>query len=570
VSLVASGIPSAYGISYGQIQGAPILGVTSNSTGQVFAINPLNNTSALIRTLTGGATGIAVSEGRFAVANNVTDTITVLRVPNGSNPYVLASWAQEYVSPGPAGFKDGLNPTANDPLLAAPGNGNGFLFADTNNHRVRRLILPNFVSGSSTQPVTFSNEEWTTTTGRAVYTIGSMLANSTRTLDIGFTVQFEASMTFYVTVAGGGVAPIALDAGTNAPPSNVYGRVLAGGAPGLRKDGIGIAAVFVGGGQVGIAATSSGAVVIGDNNVLRRFSPGDGIVRTIGNVSQTSGTVSGSGVTAQFPGPIHEISAINSNEIFFVSGNQVWYGSGPFGSTSVVGPSSFFFVRIGGAADNATGTAVGDGNTVRFSNARSVAFDAASNTLYIADLQNHRIVRGRLVGGTMADPSSWNFTVFAGTGVAGFAEGNAALAQFNNPDGLALGDDNALYVADNLNDRLRRIRLSDNQVSTVAGDGSTGYADGTPGMFSSIRSLASDGAGSIYIYDLYRMRVYRNGRLYTIATDAAGTGGDGYIDGAGQQPPSRIAVNPATGTLYSVTISDLTVPRLVAYEAVVP
>ena len=133
MSLVASGIPSAYGISYGEIQGAPILGVTSNSTGQGFAINPLNNTSALIRTLAGGATGIAVSEDRFAVANNVTDTITVLRVPNGSNPYVLASWAQEYVSPGPAGFKDGLNPTANDPLLAAPGNGNGFLFADTNN-----------------------------------------------------------------------------------------------------------------------------------------------------------------------------------------------------------------------------------------------------------------------------------------------------------------------------------------------------------------------------------------------------------------------------------------------------
>lgn len=34
VSLVASGIPSAYGISYGTILGAPILGVISNSTGR--------------------------------------------------------------------------------------------------------------------------------------------------------------------------------------------------------------------------------------------------------------------------------------------------------------------------------------------------------------------------------------------------------------------------------------------------------------------------------------------------------------------------------------------------------
>ncbi len=411
VSLVASGIPSAYGISYGEIQGAPILGVTSNSTGQGFAINPLNNTSALIRTLAGGATGIAVSEDRFAVANNVTDTIKVLRVPNGSNPYVLASWAQEYVSPGPAGFKDGLNPTANDPLLAAPGNGNGFLFADTNNHRVRRLILPNFVSGSSVQPVTFSNEEWTTSTGRAVYTVGSMLPNSTKTLDIGFTVQFEASMTFYVTVAGSGVAPIALDAGTNAPPSNVYGRVLAGGVIGSRRDGVGAGAGFSTNDFNGITAFSNGSLVIGDFRTLRRFSPADGALRSIGNPSGGGTPTEGSGIIAQLPNSIDSVVAVDDGTILFTSGNQVWAGLGPFSHPNVQPATSFTFARIAGEANNVSGTAVGGGNAVRFNDATALAYDPIASTVYICDRNNHRIVRGSLVGVTLHLPQAGTSSV---------------------------------------------------------------------------------------------------------------------------------------------------------------
>ncbi|HAY13418.1 MAG TPA: hypothetical protein DCY02_02980 [Armatimonadetes bacterium] len=569
VSLVASGIPSAYGISYGTIQGAPILGVTSNSTGQVFAINPLNNTSALIRTLAGGATGIAVSEGRFAVANNVTDTITVLRVPNGSNPYVLASWAQEYVSPGPAGFKDGLNPTANDPLLASPGNGNGFLFADTNNHRVRRLILPNFVSGSSTQPVTFSNEEWTTSSGRAVYTVGSMLPNSTKTLDIGFTVQFEASMTFYVTVAGGGVAPIALDGGTNAPPSNVYARVLAGGKFSGTVDGAGPAAAISGVSLKGIDVTPGGAVVFGDDNQLRRYSPADGVITTIGNVTDGTTPTDGTGFTAQFPGLIRAVAFMDTSTVLFASQNQLWIGSGSFNHPTRLGAGSFGFSRIGGASDDASGSVLGDGNTARFNAISAIAYDSNANAIYLIDRGNTRVLVGRQTGSNQFSPTSWTFSLVAGS-TAGFADGTGAAAQFSNPDGLALGDDNALYVGDNFNNRLRRINLENQAVTTVAGDGSNGVVDGTPGRFSDIRSVVSDGAGSIYMNDFSRLRVYRNGRLYTISTGNNSLLGDGYTDGAGQQGSNRLAINRATGTIYTIGSSSSDVPQLVVYEAVVP
>jgi len=568
VSLVASGIPNAYGISYGQIQGAPILGVTSNSTGQVFAVDPITNKSSLIRTLTGGATGIAVSEGRFAVANNVTDTITVLRVPNGSNPYVLASWAQEYVSPGPAGFKDGLNPTANDPLLASPGNGNGFLFADTNNHRVRRLILPNFVSGSSTQPVTFSNEEWTTSTGRAVYTIGSMLANSTKTLDISFTVQFEASMTFYVTVAGSGVGPIALDAGTGAPPSNVYARVLAGGRISSLVDGTGAAAGITFSAIKGIDVTSNGAVIFGDNNTLRRYSPADGVVNTIGNVTQGSSPVNGNGFQVQFPDLIRAVTFVNDSTVLLGSANQLWLGVGPFGSTTSASPGSFSFFLIGGAIGNAAGTALGDGNAVRFSTVAGIAYNPSSNQIFICDRGNDRVLVAKQIGTNQSTPASWTFSLVAG-GTAGFADGIGAAAQFNNPDGLTLGDDNALYVGDNLNNRLRRINLEDNAVTTVAGNGSGGFVDGTPGTFNDLRSVVSDGAGSIYLSDSGRLRVYRNGRLYSITTSIEQLA-DGYVDGVGAQGTNRLTVNKETGTIYTIASNGSGIAQLVAYEAVVP
>lgn len=378
-------------------------------------------------------------------------------------------------------------------------------------------------------------------------------------------------MTFYVTVAGGGVAPIALDGGTDTSPTNVYARRLAGGVINVRKDGIGSGAGFRGISTDAIAAFRSGALVLSDNNVLRRYSPADGMVKTIANLDGVFNTASGgNGYNTQFPSNIESIYPLSDSAIVFTAGNQIWAGSGPFGSDVTADPDAFTFFRIGGAADNSNGTAMGDGNTARFSEATAIVLDPSSGFLYIADQFNDRIVRGRKIQSSEFLPSSWRFEVVAGTGVAGFADGSALIAQFTNPDGLAIGDDRALYIADNGNKRLRRMDLNTNTVTTVAGDGTDGRADGTPGQFQSIRSLASDGAGSIYLYDNFGLRVFRNGRLYTISPPSSGGVQDGFVDGPGQSAITRIAVNPATGTIYSVAAASGGTPALVAFEAVVP
>ncbi len=86
--------------------------------------------------------------------------------------------------------------------------------------------------------------------------------------------------------------------------------------------------------------------------------------------------------------------------------------------------------------------------------------------LYIADTGNHAI--RRLFEGRVE--------TIAGTGEPGFADGQPQSAQFQAPEGIAVGDDGTIYVADTGNQRVRVIK--DGMVSTIAGIGLPGYRDG--------------------------------------------------------------------------------------------
>src|SRR5207245_663647 len=64
-------------------------------------------------------------------------------------------------------------------------------------------------------------------------------------------------------------------------------------------------------------------------------------------------------------------------------------------------------------------------------------------------------------------------TTVAGTGANGFAGdgGQATLAQLNQtPEGIAIGRDNTLYIADTFNRRIRHVG-SDGIITTIAGNG---------------------------------------------------------------------------------------------------
>ncbi len=90
-----------------------------------------------------------------------------------------------------------------------------------------------------------------------------------------------------------------------------------------------------------------------------------------------------------------------------------------------------------------------------------VTADAAGARLLIADSTHHRIVITDLTGNAVA---------VAGTGQPGLEDGPFNVAQFDDPQGIAVRGDTA-YVADRKNHVIRKLDLKNRTVTTVAGNG---------------------------------------------------------------------------------------------------
>ena len=167
-------------------------------------------------------------------------------------------------------------------------------------------------------------------------------------------------------------------------------------------------------------------------------------------------------------------------------------------------------------------TIAGDGSPTSFSDPFGIAV-AQDGTVYVADAGESNRIRKIAPDGSV--------TTLAG-GSEGFADGSGAQASFNTPSALAIDTGGNLYVADTGNNRIRKI-TREGAVSTIAGDGTAGYADGPAAQsrFNGPIGVAVDKDGNVYVADTY------NDRIRKISTDnqvttVAGAGTPGYADGA--------------------------------------
>src|SRR5215472_16958351 len=159
--------------------------------------------------------------------------------------------------------------------------------------------------------------------------------------------------------------------------------------------------------------------------------------------------------------------------------------------------------------------------------------------------------------------SAQTIVTIAGTGTAGFSGdgGPAIRAQLNNPYGLTIGPDGALYFCEIGNHRIRRLDLATKRISTVAGSGNKGFSgDGGPAAKAQLRqphSIAFDREGRLLICDIGNHRIRRVDLAAGTIETWAGTGErkptpDGApIAGAPLNGPRAITSDPQ-GNLYLV------------------
>ncbi len=249
-------------------------------------------------------------------------------------------------------------------------------------------------------------------------------------------------------------------------------------------DGTGTAATFSY--PEGIATDGTDLYVADSgNNTIRQIVIATGAVTTLAGQPLVTGSADGTGSAATFNGP-HGLSVDGLNLYVADTNNstirRIVIASGQV--TTIAGQPLV------------TGSADGTGTAATFSYPEGI-LSIGNTTLFVADTVNSTIRKIVMaVGGA-------HVTTFAGTaGTFGTTDGAGTTATFNNPSAIA-SDGTNLYVTDAGNETIRKIILTTDVVSTIAGQvGVFGSADGTgsAATFNNPSGIATDGT-NLYVAD---------------------------------------------------------------------
>jgi len=145
------------------------------------------------------------------------------------------------------------------------------------------------------------------------------------------------------------------------------------------------------------------------------------------------------------------------------------------------------------AGDGKFGPKDGAGDTAEFVDPYRIEVDPGGN-VYVTDMADARVRR--------ITPNGMVST-YAGTGVPGFKNGDASIAQFSEGiGGIAIGTQGDVYIDDTNNGRIRRISAA-GQVSTFAGREQKGFVDGDTSVaqFLDPNAILFDKQGNMYVAD---------------------------------------------------------------------
>lgn len=237
-------------------------------------------------------------------------------------------------------------------------------------------------------------------------------------------------------------------------------------------------------------------------------------VATFAGAAGTSGSTNATGASARFNTPAGMTCDLSGNVFVVDSANHL------IRKITSAGVVTTF------AGSGSSGSTNGTGTAASFNNPFGIAIDSAKN-LYIADTSNN-MIRKITPQGVV--------TTLAGSTTSGSSDGVGTSASFNGPRGITVDSNDIVYVADTLNNKIRKI-TADGTVTTFAGPAAgtttSGSTDGTTNSarFNSPYSIAADGANNLYVADYANHKI----RLITsagVVTTFAGSGSSGDTNNA--------------------------------------
>ncbi|MPR35737.1 hypothetical protein GBK04_20875 [Cytophagaceae bacterium SJW1-29] len=296
----------------------------------------------------------------------------------------------------------------------------------------------------------------------------------------------------------------------------------------------------------GCQTTMTSSAKIEEAPVATLTKSGD-LSTTVSSVTLTATPANGQNYQYLFTGPSvvsqdpsSNIASVNMSGFYTVKISRT---AGCFSTATVFVEKSKIINTVAGTGNPGFSGDGGPATSASLGSPYGVTADGTGN-IYVADQYNHRI---RKIS------SSGAISTIAGNGTAGFSgDGGAATnASLSAPARVALDGSGNLYIADQNNNRIRKVSTN-GIISTIAGNGTAGFAgDGGAAINASLAAptgVAVDESGYIYIADRDNNRIRKVGNDGIISTFAgngvAGVGGDGGTATiAGLYAPTDVAVD---------------------------